>query len=686
MVVTERHETPNRRLTPRVATKPARRAMPGAAWSHWWNVLPLSLVVLALVGSVLIPARQTWLISKLLRETTEVLGPARVLEAELQSGLAEEIGALQSFAMSADTAVLEQYRRASDDDDQRVARLEKLVAHVDGLAAARLVTVKRALDEWRRLGDSVIEERGSQSEIAAAVAAGQESHRGAVLAVADLASQLGAAASERDVRVAQLENVSLMANAALVLTALAALSAVGMLTIRQRRLAGSLHQRVEEESVRARQEHALRAAAEALAGAFTIDEVTHRIAYAALEAVEGHGAFVERIVTRPGDASKIVAVEAVAGTRVPPLGATCGFAGSYAERVSTTGEPLLVRNLGELDRLGTVGTLGAVGGSTIIVPLGSSGAPIGALFIVSARDHFRANDVARATIFGQLAALAYEKVKLIDEANEGRRKLERAMSSRSRIMRGFSHDVKNPIGAADGYADLLSAGVYGELKAEQQESVNRIRRCIQTALSLIDDLHDLARAETGHLPLSIEETDLADVVRTIGEEYQAAARAAGLALSVSVDSQLPVVQTSKARIRQIASNLLSNAIKYTESGSVTVRALHHAAGPDGESGDWAAIEFADTGCGMPSDKLEFIFEEFSRIGQREKQGAGLGLAISRLLTEALGGRISVHSELGVGSTFTLWLPLRTRTSEMAVAAPASMYGDLRADQASLTLQ
>ena len=398
MVVTERHETPNRRLTPPADAKPAQRVLPGATWSHWWNVVPLSLVVLALVGSVMIPARQTWLISKLLRQTTEVLGPARVLEAQLQSGLAEETSALQSYALSGDTALLAQYRRTAADDDRRIAGLDKLVAHVDALAASQMATVKRHVRAWRQLSDSLIGGVGARADVAASIGAGQERYRSSAKAIGELASHLGAAAAARDARVAELEHFSLVANTTLVLAALAALSAVAMLTLRQRRLAGSLHQRVEEESVRARQEHALRAAAEALAGAFTIDEVTHRIAYAALEAVEGHGAFVERIITRPGDSLEVVTVEAVAGTRVPPLGSSCGFAGSYAERVSTTGEPLLVRNLGELDRLGTFGTLGALGGSTIFVPLGSSGTPIGALFIVSARDHFRANDVVRATI------------------------------------------------------------------------------------------------------------------------------------------------------------------------------------------------------------------------------------------------------------------------------------------------
>src|SRR6185437_6675142 len=103
------------------------------------------------------------------------------------------------------------------------------------------------------------------------------------------------------------------------------------------------------------------------------------------------------------------------------------------------------------------------------LPIGQPEAPKGALFIVgAARGHFH-SDSMWAHTFAHLAALAYEKVRLLDEARDARLKLERAMSSRQRLMRGFSHDVKNPLGAADGYAGLLTAGIYGPLSEEQRE-------------------------------------------------------------------------------------------------------------------------------------------------------------------------------------------------------------------------
>jgi signal transduction histidine kinase len=186
--------------------------------------------------------------------------------------------------------------------------------------------------------------------------------------------------------------------------------------------------------------------------------------------------------------------------------------------------------------------------------------------------------------------------------------------------------------------------------------VNRIRRCIHEALALIDVLNALARAERGTVDVLMESTDIGALLQSLAEEYQARAKAAGLSLSVFTDPDVPNIESSAARVRQIASNLLSNAIKYTPAGSVTIRASVRPGASAGFPGDWVAVDFIDTGRGIPLEKQEFIFEEFSRLAD-DKPGAGLGLAISRVLAEALGGHITAESRTGLGSTFTLWLPL-----------------------------
>jgi signal transduction histidine kinase len=451
--------------------------------------------------------------------------------------------------------------------------------------------------------------------------------------------------------------MSIAANAGLVLAAMVAMAGVLLLTLRERRLTVVLQRALKEARARARREAALREAAESLAGAYTMIDVTQQIAQAALRAMRGRGAFVTRIVSHADEQGEVV-VRAVFGDDALPVDARRAFANSYTKLVTESGQPMLVDDLVALEPGGSFGGVPYPGGSAIVLPLNDGESPVGALFVLSnAAAPFRRDSVARADVFAHVATLAYEKVRLLEEAHERRRVLESVVQSRSRLMRGFSHDVKNPIGAADGFAELLSMGLYGPLNEEQMASVERMRRSIQTALALIEDLHALARVETGMVTLSLEQVDIVELARAMSEEYHAAAAASGLSLEVKVECDGAVVETDRARVRQIAANLLSNAIKYTDSGSVELRVVRRQPTSDDDPLGWVLLEFTDSGVGIPADKQEYIFEEFSRLHAGDRAGAGLGLAISKSLAQALGGRITVRSEEGHGSTFTLWLPM-----------------------------
>ena len=427
---------------------------------------------------------------------------------------------------------------------------------------------------------------------------------------------------------------------------------------------------------RATSEIALREAAEALAGVFTVEDVTQQIAQSALDSTESLGAFVETVESGR-DGSDILVVRGVAGIEVPLLGATRKFAGSFTEEAIGQEKPAVATNL-ETAYPSAANPPATDPNPTIVLPIRDSKGPIAALFIIgSGSDQFRPEDTRRARTIAHLATLAYEKVRLLNEARDGRDQLERAMKSRQRLMRGFSHDVKNPLGAADGYADLLSAGIYGELSVDQRETVQRIRRSIRRALDLIDDLHELARAETGTIEIRHELVDLAQLITTSGDEYRGAADAAGLPLTVNVAEELPLIETDGSRVRQIVGNLISNAIKYTRTGAVNLRVRKYPSRMIRSVPSWIDIEVADTGIGIPADKQSKIFEEFSRLSTSDRPGAGLGLAISKRLAEALGGEIIVTSEVDRGSTFTLRIPLsiQSRASGTPVA-PLSTIGSL----------
>jgi PAS domain S-box-containing protein len=244
------------------------------------------------------------------------------------------------------------------------------------------------------------------------------------------------------------------------------------------------------------------------------------------------------------------------------------------------------------------------------------------------------------------------------ESERRRAELERVTESRTRLMRGFSHDVKNPLGAADGYAALLEEGVLGELSEKQRESVGRIRRSIGTALRLIHDLLEVARAEAGQVVVERIEVDVAKIVREIAEDFRAQAEATGSSLEVQTPEPLPVT-TDPSRVTQVLANLLSNAVKYAPRGQLTVTAECRRDGDGPRPGEWIAVEVRDTGPGIPPERQEQVFQEFTRLDPDAQQGAGVGLAISRRLARLLGGEITLASEVGRGSTFTLWLPRTT---------------------------
>lgn len=241
-------------------------------------------------------------------------------------------------------------------------------------------------------------------------------------------------------------------------------------------------------------------------------------------------------------------------------------------------------------------------------------------------------------------------------------------ASHERLIRGFTHDVKNPLGAADGYLALLEDGVLGELSPLQSESVGRARRSIRTALNLVLQLLDIERAQTGTLELDRQSFEVGHMLRDLLEDYRAAAGEKRLHISLELSDsvgQALTVYSDPIRVRQIVGNLISNAVKYTQPGghfSVTARLADEGEAPTLRGS--IAIEVADNGPGIPLAKQHLLFREFTRFHPEAANGSGIGLAISQQLARALDGSITFRSTPGVGSAFTLWLPRDRRvTSE-----------------------
>lgn len=266
-----------------------------------------------------------------------------------------------------------------------------------------------------------------------------------------------------------------------------------------------------------------------------------------------------------------------------------------------------------------------------------------------------ASSLVVAWLGRQVSGLALEaemqRVKAVRALAETRR----TTASRHRLMRGVTHDIKNPLGAADGYADLMQLGLHGELGPEQAHAVSRIRGCIADALSIISDLLDLSGAESGSLAVEKRVTDLASLAGEIADEYRASAAAAGYTLHVEAADPVPVT-TDPARVRQVVGNLLSNAIKYGGGSDRIVLSVAPVT-DSGRPGAWAAMRVADFGPGIAPAELDRLFDEFYRSRETETvDGHGLGLTVARRIAHLLGGDLTAESEVGRGSVFTLLLP------------------------------
>ena len=230
---------------------------------------------------------------------------------------------------------------------------------------------------------------------------------------------------------------------------------------------------------------------------------------------------------------------------------------------------------------------------------------------------------------------------------------EASNRTKTEFLAAMSHELRTPLNAIGGYTDLLRLGLGGPITEEQLLYLDRIRRSQQHLLGIISDLLNFSRIESGHLTYEITPVHLADVMESVIPMVQPQAVAKGVDVGLGRFSRQIMVMADRAKLDQILINLLSNAIKFTEAGGqVTLEG-----GRNAESG---YVAVSDTGCGIPHDKLDVIFEPFVQLGRSfssAHHGTGLGLAISRDLARAMGGDLTVVSEHGSGSTFTVALPV-----------------------------
>jgi PAS domain S-box-containing protein len=248
---------------------------------------------------------------------------------------------------------------------------------------------------------------------------------------------------------------------------------------------------------------------------------------------------------------------------------------------------------------------------------------------------------------------------------------EAATRAKSEFLAKMSHELRTPMNAIIGFTRLVMRRCKNILPSTQYENLGKILISAERLLALINDILDLAKVEAGRIEMRPVSFELEPVVSECLQTIEPMLRGEKVQLLKDVSADLPRLTSDKDRLRQILTNLLSNAVKFTESGSVKVTAQRHGAE--------ITIAIADTGIGIPAQALDRIFEEFHQVDggtTRQHGGTGLGLAISRHFARLLGGDISVQSAPGVGSIFTVAIPINYGAGQLGTSHADSFSDDI----------
>jgi signal transduction histidine kinase/CheY-like chemotaxis protein len=232
--------------------------------------------------------------------------------------------------------------------------------------------------------------------------------------------------------------------------------------------------------------------------------------------------------------------------------------------------------------------------------------------------------------------------------------LAKALAAKTEFLATTSHEIRTPLNGILGMTQVMLAD--RTLPDSARERLGVVHSAGVTMRALVDDILDVAKMETGNMTIERAPMDVCEVLRDVARVWQDQARARGLNFVLSLDQCPAIVEGDAARLRQVVFNLLSNALKFTERGTITL----HGYTEQGERGERVRIDVTDTGIGIAPDKLDEVFESFRQADAsttRRFGGTGLGLAICRNLARAMDGDVSVVSEPGAGTTFTIDLPL-----------------------------
>jgi signal transduction histidine kinase/CheY-like chemotaxis protein len=320
--------------------------------------------------------------------------------------------------------------------------------------------------------------------------------------------------------------------------------------------------------------------------------------------------------------------------------------------------------------------------SSMAVPLLREDHVIGALVIRRSV----AGDFPQATVdllqtFAAQSVLAIQNARLFRELQDKSEQLAAASQHKSQFLANMSHELRTPLNAIIGVTEMMQEDARDLKREDEFEPLDRVLRAARHLLALINDILDLSKIEAGKMELHLEAFPVAPLVEDVVKTIQPLAEKSGNELTVTCADEVGTIRADQTRVRQALLNLLSNANKFTERGRVTVTVRRET----GDSGESITMTVADTGIGMTPEQIGRLFQDFVQADTsttRRYGGTGLGLAISKRFCQMMGGDITVESEAGRGSTFTIRLPAEIVAAQPVPLTPAMPAGHAQASAES----